>query len=345
MKKIIYTTLCLITFISMGCRNASAPDDTTTGGGSNTGGTGGGGGGGGGNDTLLAPTGITATVSSDTKIVVKWTSPTYKDSFSIVVEKKKHTDATYAEVDTVDSSDESLDVTGLTASTAYDFRLKSVAGSVISDYSGVVAATTNATPLNSLFPTATVTANVSTAGQIQIHTTYSNGNTNYISSLSYEYTYDGVTYHTAATIINSNMLATDMSPPAGEIRYRVKIHYTDGTYFWSPTSGIIVAELLTPTSFGGYRYMNGSTPYLSFSWAYGNAPSVMGGFYLRYTIHLVNGATSSGGLSISSVARTFSLQNATGSCSYVEWSILADATSGNSVLDSPYTAAVNIPCN
>jgi hypothetical protein len=105
-------------------------------------GTGTGGGGTGGSGSLTAPAHLAARATSSTTVDLTWRDKAKGEESYVVEAKVNASKAKFQVVATVPAGSTSATVTGLKARTSYSFRVRAVAGSQSSPYSGVVVVAT-----------------------------------------------------------------------------------------------------------------------------------------------------------------------------------------------------------
>ena len=92
-----------------------------------------------------APSGLSATTASSSEIDLSWTDNS-SDATGFKIERKTGSEGTYAEIATISAGVISYSSTGLTASTAYYYRVMAYNSGGNSDYSNEANATTSAAP-------------------------------------------------------------------------------------------------------------------------------------------------------------------------------------------------------
>ncbi len=141
-----------------------------------------------------APSGLTAVASSSSQINLSWTDTSSNES-GFRVERATGGGA-FAVVQTVGANVTSFSSTGLTASTAYSFRVRAFNSTGDSAYSNVATATTSAAPSVPAAPTGLV-ATASSSSQIGLTwVDNANNETNY----RIERSTNGTTFTLVATI-------------------------------------------------------------------------------------------------------------------------------------------------
>jgi hypothetical protein len=291
---------------------------------------------------LLAPSNIDATVISESKIKVTWTVPNYSKDFSVVLEMKVKDQASFAEVKKLDQNADSFEVDSLDSNTTYVFRMKSTTDSKESDYSDEVEQKTSAQVINPLYPIPSMTVSLFTPGVVEIHRTWSNTSTGYVSTAVWERKREAETTWTAFGASGYSYHILDGAPLDGSVMYRVRVQYVDLSTYTSAPSNTITAILSPPTNFAAtaVTLINGSHSH-NFTWSYGVSAAAQDGYSLEWGYangtmgsHVIAGAATR--------TDTFIAPGCTTGSTVSYW---LKATSNNAlVISSIFTPIVTMTC-
>jgi hypothetical protein len=215
-----------------------------------------------------APTGLAASNVAGTTLTLTWTAPSGLVT-SYIVEQKLTSGSTWAQIGT--PSVATLNVTGLTVSTSYDFRVSAVNAGGTSPTSSVLTQATGTTPAltNSSLPTITGTA---TEGQ-----TLTAGNGTWSAtpdSYTYQWKRAGVNI-SGATGSTYLLVTADVSSTITVTVTAVKSGYTSGSATSNPTGAVNSSG--TPTTYAADTFTRADSATLGSTETGANAWTATGG--------------------------------------------------------------------
>ena len=185
-----------------------------------------------------APTNLTATATSSSRINLSWTDNANNES-GFRIERSPDGTA-FAEIATVGANVTSYANTGLTAATQYSYRVRAYNGTGTSSYAGPTSVTTLAAGVSPASPT-NLMATAASTSRINLSWT---DNANNESGFRIERSPDGTAFAEIATVgANATSYANTGLTAATQYWYRIRAYNTTGT---SSYAGPISATTLAP---------------------------------------------------------------------------------------------------
>jgi Zn-dependent metalloprotease len=203
-----------------------------------------------------APTALTATALSSSRISLAWTdNSSSEDGFKL---ERSSDGVSFSEIATLDVNETSDTDTGLAANGTYSYRVRAFAGAQFSDYSNVAQATTGPPPAA---PTSLTAAAVS-SGRINLAWVDNASNE---AGFKVERSTDGVTFMEIATPGPNTRSYSDTSL-AGTTTYHYRVRAYDGPNVSAYSNVASATTLAPPTAPTGLTASAVSSSRINLAW-------------------------------------------------------------------------------
>ena len=282
------------------------------------------------------PTSLATGAVTNTSVALSWAAPANTNSnpaTSYLVEYQPTSGSTWSSVST---SSTSYVVSGLTAATAYNFRVSAVNLIGTSAATASVSATTLGTAPAT--PTALAASAITSNSATLNWSAPANVGTSPITSYMVEYKRSNVTAYTTTTVSTTTAALTGLTASSG---YNVRVSATNATGTSAPTAVVsftTAAAAVVPTAPTAPRTLATVTAYgdaISLRWA---APTTPGGTLIGYTVQRNIAGTWTNLATVSGTTLAYVATGLTASTSY-QFQVLATNVTGTSPASNVLTVS------
>ena len=190
-----------------------------------------------------APTGLTAAAVSASQINLAWTDNASNETGYTVERCTGASCSTFAQVASLPANTTSYQNTGLAASTTYRYRVRAFNGTLVSGYSNVASATTQAGSVPPGGPAAPSNLTATAMSPNSVKLTWTDNSTNEVGFRLERCTGAGCTNFVLHTSLRANTTLFEDWPIAAKTTYRYRLHAYGDSGSSAYTS---IAEATTP---------------------------------------------------------------------------------------------------